>query len=145
MLLNLKKNNVGKLNQYEVSMWEAGVSGCKTYSYIPGFELFLLFLVWVFFFNSVKLFYLKAIVGEMSITFPVVLTYSIQPFRFLCVPIPFSIAFLTSFPSLSLPITPLYFLSLFFFFFLATPSGMWNLSSLTRDRTCAPCSGSMES
>ena len=49
MLLNLKKNNVGKLNQYEVSMWEAGVSGCKTYGYIPGFELFLLFLVWVFF------------------------------------------------------------------------------------------------
>ena len=100
-----------------------------------------------FFFNSVKLFYLKAIVGGMSITFPVVLTYSIQPFRFLCVPIPFSIAFLTSFPSLSLPIAPLYFLSLFFcfFIFLATPSGMWNLSSLTGDQTCAPCSGSMES
>ena len=23
--------------------------------------------------------------------------------------------------------------------------GMWDLSSLTRDRTCTPCSGSMES
>lgn len=97
------------------------MSGCKTYSYIPGFDLFLLlFLVWVlffFFFNSVKLFYLKAIVGEMSITFPVLLMYSIQLFRFLCVPIPFSIAFLTSFPSLSLSIAPLYFLHLFFFVF----------------------------
>ena len=97
-----------------------GVSGCKTYSYIPGFELFILF--WFGFKkNSVKLFYLKAIVGEMNIMFPVVLTYSIQPFRFLCVPIPFSIAFLTSFPFLSLPIASLYFLYLFFFFFIFWP------------------------
>ena len=87
---------------------------------------FFFFWFGFFFFNSVKLFYLKAIVGEMSITFPVVLTYSIQPFRFLCVPIPFSIAFLTSFPSLSLPITPLYFLSLFFFFFGHTE---WHVES----------------
>ena len=43
MHLNLTKNNVGKLNQYEVSMWGVGVSGCQTYSYIPGFELFRLF------------------------------------------------------------------------------------------------------
>ena len=28
--------------------------------------------------------------------------------------------------------------------FLASPHGMWNLSSLTRDRTPAPCSGSVE-
>ena len=36
--------------------------------------------------------------------------------------------------------------SLFFFFnFLATPCGMWNLTSLTKDRTHAPCSGSVES
>ena len=33
----------------------------------------------------------------------------------------------------------------FFFFFLTTPCGMWDLSSLTRDRTCAPCIGSAES
>ena len=33
----------------------------------------------------------------------------------------------------------------FFFFFLAAPHGMWDLSSLTRDRTHAPCSGSAES
>ena len=36
-------------------------------------------------------------------------------------------------------------LSLFFFFFLAVPCGMWDLSSLTRDQTCAPCMGSVES
>ena len=29
-----------------------------------------------------------------------------------------------------------------FFFFLAAPHGMWDLSSQTRDRTRAPCSGS---
>ena len=29
-----------------------------------------------------------------------------------------------------------------FFFFLAAPTGMWDLGSPTRDRTCAPCSGS---
>ena len=28
---------------------------------------------------------------------------------------------------------------------LATPYGMWDFSSLTRDRTWAPCSGSLES
>ena len=32
--------------------------------------------------------------------------------------------------------------SILFFFGL---SGMWDLSSLTSDRTCSPCSGSMES
>lgn len=79
-----------------------------------------------FFFNSVKLFYLKAIVGEMSITFPVLPTYSIQLFRFLCVPIPFSIAFLNSFPSLSLSVAPLYFLHLFFLFFGHTE---WHVES----------------
>ena len=38
-----------------------------------------------------------------------------------------------------------YFLSvpfLFFFCFLVTPCSMWDLSSPTRDRTCAPCIGS---
>ena len=37
----------------------------------------------------------------------------------------------------------LLFLILFFiyFCFLAMPHGMWDLSSLTRDRTCAPCIG----
>ena len=38
---------------------------------------------------------------------------------------------------------------LFFFLilkkFLATPRGMWDLSSLTRDRNHAPCIGSTES
>ena len=34
---------------------------------------------------------------------------------------------------------------LFFFFFLAMPHGMWDLSSPTRDRTHAPCIGSAES
>ena len=28
--------------------------------------------------------------------------------------------------------------SIFFFFFFASPCSMWDLSSLTRDRTCAP-------
>ena len=32
-----------------------------------------------------------------------------------------------------------------FFFFLATPQGLWDLSSPTGDRTRAPCSGSAES
>ena len=32
-----------------------------------------------------------------------------------------------------------------FLIFLATPCGIWDLSSPTRDRTCAPCSGSVES
>ena len=32
--------------------------------------------------------------------------------------------------------------SILFFFWL---SGMWDLSSLTSDRTCSPCSGSVES
>ena len=36
-------------------------------------------------------------------------------------------------------------LSLFFFFFLATPHGMWDLSFPTRGLTHAPCSGSVES
>ena len=30
-------------------------------------------------------------------------------------------------------------------FFLATPGGMQDLSSPTRDQTCAPCNGSMDS
>ena len=30
-------------------------------------------------------------------------------------------------------------------FFFSLPPSMWNFSSPTRDRTCAPCSGSMES
>ena len=38
-----------------------------------------------------------------------------------------------------------WFLVLFFAFFLATLRGMWDLSSLTRDWTHAPCGGSMES
>ena len=33
---------------------------------------------------------------------------------------------------------------LFFLGFLTTPCGMRGLSSLTRDLTCAPCSGSAE-
>ena len=33
----------------------------------------------------------------------------------------------------------------FGFFFLALPCGMWDLSSLTRDRTCAPYNGGMKS
>ena len=33
----------------------------------------------------------------------------------------------------------------FFFLLLAEPRGMWDLSSPTRDRTQAPCSGSVES
>ena len=37
---------------------------------------------------------------------------------------------------------PLFF---FLFFFLATPCGMWDLSSPTRYQTRAPCSGSAES
>ena len=32
--------------------------------------------------------------------------------------------------------------TLLFFIHLAVPRGLWDLSSLTRDRTCAPCSGS---
>ena len=36
-------------------------------------------------------------------------------------------------------------LLLLFFVFLAVPCGMRDLSSRTRDRTCAPCSGSMVS
>lgn len=32
-----------------------------------------------------------------------------------------------------------------FFFSLAAPQGMWDLSSLCRDGTCIPCAGSMES
>ena len=32
-----------------------------------------------------------------------------------------------------------------FWFILATPRGMWDLNSLTRDQTYAPCSGSTES
>ena len=31
------------------------------------------------------------------------------------------------------------------FYFLAAPCGMWDLSSLTRDQACVPCSGSTES
>ena len=31
------------------------------------------------------------------------------------------------------------------YFILAVPRGMWDLSSLTRDRTCVPCSESWES
>ena len=31
------------------------------------------------------------------------------------------------------------------FFFFAVLHGVWDLSSLTRDGTCAPCSGSTES
>ncbi|XP_054942431.1 small ubiquitin-related modifier 3 isoform X1 [Physeter macrocephalus] len=37
------------------------------------------------------------------------------------------------------------YLSKKFFFFLAVLCGMWGLSSPTRDRTCDPCSGSVES
>ena len=33
----------------------------------------------------------------------------------------------------------------YFIFFLAAPCGMWDLSSQTRDQTCAPCSGRAES
>ena len=33
----------------------------------------------------------------------------------------------------------------FFFFFLSTLWGVWDLSSPTRDRICTPCSGSVES
>ena len=37
------------------------------------------------------------------------------------------------------------FLELFFFFGCTTQRSMWELSSLTRDRTRAPCIGSAES
>ena len=37
------------------------------------------------------------------------------------------------------------FLVCFWGVFLATPHGMWDLSSPTRDQTCAPCIGSAES
>ena len=40
---------------------------------------------------------------------------------------------------------PVLVLTIFLFFFLAVPRGLQDLSSLTRDRTCAPCSGRMES
>ena len=33
----------------------------------------------------------------------------------------------------------------FFFNFLAIPHGMWDLSSLTKDGTSVPCTGSVES
>ena len=33
----------------------------------------------------------------------------------------------------------------FVYLFLAELSSMWDLSSLTRDQTCGPCSGSVES
>ena len=33
----------------------------------------------------------------------------------------------------------------FFFFFFAAPHSMWDLSSLTRDQSCTPLSGSVES
>ena len=36
-------------------------------------------------------------------------------------------------------------LFIYLFLFLATPLEMWGLSTLTRDQTCAPCSGSAES
>ena len=32
-----------------------------------------------------------------------------------------------------------------FFFFQATLWGIWDLSSLTKDQTCAPCIGNVES
>ena len=35
--------------------------------------------------------------------------------------------------------------TIFSFFFLATPCSTWDLSSLTKDRTGVPCSGSSES
>ena len=37
------------------------------------------------------------------------------------------------------------FFFFFFFFFLVTPQGFWDFSSLTKDQTCAPGSGSPES
>ena len=37
------------------------------------------------------------------------------------------------------------FVCFVFWVFLAAPHGMQDLSSPIRDRTCAPCSGSMES
>ena len=42
---------------------------------------------------------------------------------------------------------PLHFVSLlsYLFIFGATPRGMQDLRSLTRDQTCAACSGSVES
>ena len=39
----------------------------------------------------------------------------------------------------------LLFYFIFNFYFLATLCGMWDLSSLARDWTCAPCSGRVES
>ena len=36
-------------------------------------------------------------------------------------------------------------LDIYFFVFLAMQQGMWDFSSLTKDGTCAPCIGSMES
>ena len=45
-----------------------------------------------------------------------------------------------------LDFTPnVYVAGIILIFFLAAPHGMWDLSSPTRDRTCALCSGSMES
>ena len=39
----------------------------------------------------------------------------------------------------------LFYFFFFNFYFLAVPCGMWDLSYPTRDQTCAPCIGSMES
>ena len=41
--------------------------------------------------------------------------------------------------------SPAFLFSFSFFSFLAMPCSMWDLSSLTSDRTGAPCSGSVES
>ena len=38
-----------------------------------------------------------------------------------------------------------FYLNKTFFNFLAAPHGMWTLSSQTRDETCTPCTGSIES
>ena len=48
-------------------------------------------------------------------------------------------------PYLKSTLVPHSLFLVFFVFFLAIPNGMWDLSSLTKDQTCAPCPGSSES
>ena len=50
-----------------------------------------------------------------------------------------------SFLVMILPCLPSFLLSLSIYIFLAVPNNIWDLSSLTRDRTLVPCIGSAES
>ena len=46
--------------------------------------------------------------------------------------------------TIELPQKHCLYIYIYIFFFFATPGSMWDLSSQTRDRTCAPCSGISE-